>query len=123
MMKPPLSAALNECLSLPNQSIANRFCAAPYKHGSHAPKLTRYRIGCASRGPRSVVAGASLGQDFSEVNGLARGQLSNLLTATETIGDKNRGWAGGSYGGEQALVGDGLRDFKFAGFEAKRASH
>src|ERR1700691_6173600 len=92
----------------PIQSIANRFCAASYKHEYHAPKLNRYRIGCASRGRRSSVAGASLGQDFSEVNCLARGQLSNFLTATESIRDKNRGWAGGLHGGEQALVGDGL---------------
>src|SRR5580698_6585130 len=107
----------------PVQFTLNRSCLASRLHESRAPKLTRYRIGCASRGRRSSAAGASLRQDFSEVNGLAKGQLSNLLTATETIGYENRVWAGGLHGGEQALIGDGLGDFKFAGFEAERAGH
>ncbi len=66
---------------------------------------------------------ASSRQNFSEVKGLAIGQLGNLLTATEPIGDENRGWAGGFDGREKALIGDSFRDLKFASFEAKWAGH
>ena len=49
--------------------------------------------------------------------------MLDLLAATEAIGNQNRGRAGGLHGGEQTLIGDGLRDFKFSGFKAERAGH
>jgi hypothetical protein len=64
-----------------------------------------------------------MGKKFSEMEGLARGQLRDLLAATETIGEDDGGWAGGLNGGEQALVSDDFGDFKFAGFEAEGAGH
>ncbi len=60
---------------------------------------------------------------FSEMEGLARGQLRDLLAATETISEDDGGWAGGLNGREQTLAGDGFGDFKFAGFEAEGACH
>jgi hypothetical protein len=57
------------------------------------------------------------------MEGLARGQLRDLLAATEAVGDDDGGWAGGLDGGEQALVGDGLGDFEFVGLEAEGAGH
>src|ERR1700728_4050635 len=71
----------------------------------------------------SAAAGAGVGKDFNEVEGPAVGQLRDLFTATETIGDENGGWASGLNGREQALVGNCLRNFKFAGFEAEWAGH
>jgi len=57
------------------------------------------------------------------MEGLAIRQLRDLLAATETVGKDDGGWAGGLNGGEQALVGDGLGDLEFAGFEAEGACH
>src|SRR5271170_3918374 len=64
-----------------------------------------------------------MSEKFSKMEGLAVGQLRNLLAATEAVGNDDGGWPGGLDGGEQALVGDDLRDFKFAGFEAEGAGH
>ena len=60
---------------------------------------------------------------FSEMEGLARGQLRNLLAATESVGEDDGGRAGGLNGWQQALIGNGFGDFKFAGFEAEGACH
>ena len=60
---------------------------------------------------------------FGEMEGLARGQLRDLLAATETVGEDDGGRARGLNGGQQALVGDDFGDFKFAGFEAEGACH
>jgi hypothetical protein len=60
---------------------------------------------------------------FGEMEGLARGQLRDLLAATETVGEDDGGRAGGLNCGQQALVGDGFGDLEFAGFEAEGAGH
>jgi len=57
------------------------------------------------------------------MEGLARGQLRDLLAATEAVGDQDGGWASGLNSGQQALVGDDFGDFKFAGFEAEGTGH
>ena len=64
-----------------------------------------------------------MGKKFSEMEGLARGQLRDLLAATETISEDDGGWACGLNGGQQTLISDDSGDFKFAGFEAERAGH
>ena len=60
---------------------------------------------------------------FSEIEGLAGGQLRDLFAATEAVGEDDGGGVGGLNGGQQTLVGNGFGDFKFAGFEAEGASH
>ena len=74
-------------------------------------------------GTGSFTAGAGMGKKFSEMEGLARGQLRDLLAATETVGEDDGGWAGGLNGGQQTLVSDGFGDFKFTGFEAEGPCH
>ena len=71
----------------------------------------------------SSILGGVASKNFSKVEGRTVGQLRDLLAATETVGDKDRGWGGGLNGGQEILVGDGLRNFKFSGFKAEWARH
>ena len=63
------------------------------------------------------------GKNFSKVKGMTAGQLRDLLAATEAVSDEDRGRAGRLHSGQQALAGDGLRNFKFVGFKAEWARH
>ena len=67
--------------------------------------------------------GGVASKNFSKVESRTVGQLRDLLAATETVGDKDRGWGGGLNGGQEILVGNGLGNFKFSGFKAEWARH
>src|ERR1700728_3216124 len=74
-------------------------------------------------GARSSTRGGVAGKNFSEVESPAAGQLRDLLTAAEPVGDGDCGRAGGLHGGKQALGRDCLGYLNFPCLKANWPRH
>ena len=70
-----------------------------------------------------MTAAAVARENLSEVQRARVAELTDLLAATEAVGDDDGGGSGGTDGGQQAIFCDGFGDFEFVGFKAKGSGH